>query len=208
MTRRLNFYFSLLAIMALSASADLLAAGSPPQNSRAAHFCGGHPTLEGGIGVGKLKLGMPVTEMIKVLGVPTSKPTEGTVGGAKWLNLYYLRSSDIDVFTRDSQVVEVLLGNGASNTRGCKTREGIGIGVHMADNIARVYGNPDSQMQVAPRLRFVVYNTRGIAMYMNTEGELLAIELFAPGTFCKLNSDLAVLGWNGIDCNKLSPSLK
>jgi len=195
-------------VVGLFASAILFVPVSFSQNSRAAHFCDGRPAIQPGIGIGKLKLGMPVTEMIKVVGEPPRKANEGSASGSKWLNLYYFRLSDIDVFARDSVVVEIALGNGAPKMRGCQTSEGIGVGERMTDKITKLYGKPEAEMRIAPSLRLVIYNSRGTAMYVNSRGEILGLELFAPGTFCVLNKDLATLGWSGIDCKKLTPPLK
>lgn len=206
----------LLFLGGLSLGATVFAPCSFAADLPAATFCAKHPMIEPGVGVGELKLGMPVSEVSKILGTPpipirnySEKTSPAGTNGSKWTKLNYYPVLDLSVVAQNSIVVEIRIGPGTPNTEGCHTKEGIGIGGRMSKKIAKAYGKPDAEMPTALNAKFVVYNDRGVNLVVNKQGALVRLALFAPGTFCALNEKLTAAGWSGPwSCRELTPPLR
>lgn len=207
--------YVLLFLGGLSFGATAFAPCSVADDLPAAKFCAKHPMVKPGVGVGELKLGMPVSEVSKILGAPpipirnySEKTSTAGTNVSKWAKLNYYPVLDVSVVTQNSIVVEIRIGPGTPNTGGCHTKEGIGIGGRMSRKIAKAYGKPDAEMPVALNAKFVVYNDLGVSLIVNKQGQVLLVELFAPGTFCTLNEKLIAASWGGPwGCSKLTPPL-
>lgn len=173
--------------------------------------CGGHARVDPGAGVGPLRLGMPVADVERLLGTPPMPVRQGTVAGVPWEDWYFFPRTDVEVFAKDSAVVQIVLGAGTPDTRGCATAEGIQLGSPAAA-LRAAYGAPDGVSIVRNQgggqvIAFWVYDKRGLQVILDTGNDVLGLEIFTSGTFCSVQDSLRALGWPRLDCAAFTPPL-
>ncbi len=155
-----------------------------------------------------MRLGMPLAEVGRLLGAPPTPVRHGTVAGSSWEDWYFFPRTDVEVVAKDSAVVQIVVGAGTADTRGCVTAEGIRLG----SPIQAAYGTPEGVFSLRRQsggqiITFWVYDKRGLQVVFDSGNDVLALAIFTPGTFCSLQDSLRVLGWPRLDCALLTPPL-
>lgn len=185
----------------------------PPPSSPLLHpaaLCTVDPTITPGSGISRIRLGMDLTEVTDLLAAPPKPVEKGTGADSTWKRFYYYPASDLGIVARDNSVVYITLGSGTEDTHKCATREGVHIGgeTTLTGRVNTAYGEPDGKLAIlGTNVEWWVYNARGLELNVNTQGQVIAVSVFAPGTFCNLQARLAELRWQGLTCTEFKPPL-
>jgi hypothetical protein len=145
-----------------------------------------------GTALGLLKLGMSIDEAQQLVGKPDLEEQTGKFGGSEWKKLYYYPGSDFYVIAQDGKIVELALGAGTQDTQSCSTSEGIRIG---SRKVKKAYGEPDEKPERGASVSDWTYNKKGISAIVNSQGEVLGIEVFVPGSYGTVRDRKAALHW-------------
>ncbi len=185
----------------------------PPPSSPLLHpaaLCTVDRTITPGSGISHIRLGMDLTEVTELLAAPPEPVEKRTGADSTWERFYYYPASDLGIVTRDNIVVYVTLGSGTEDTQKCATREGVHIGgeTTLTARVKTAYGEPDGKLALlGTNVEWWVYNARGLELNVNTQGQVIAVSVFAPGTFCNLQARLSELRWQGLTCTEFKPPL-
>ncbi len=185
----------------------------PPPSSPLLHpavLCTVDPTITPGSGISRIRLGMDLTEVTELLAAPPEPVEKSTGAGSTWERFYYYPASDLGIVARDKSVVYITLGSGTEDTHKCATHEGVHIGgeTTLTRRVKAAYGDPDGKLALlGANVEWWVYNTRGLELNVNIQGQVIAVSVFAPGTFCNLQARLSELRWEGLTCTEFKPPL-
>ena len=168
----------------------------PPSASllRADAFCTVDPTITPGVGISRLKLGMALTEVREFLAAPPNPVLRGTSGISTWEEFTYHPAGHsgggLAFVAQDDHLVYITLGFTEEVTR-CVTRDGIRVGGSTA-GIKAAYGNPEGTFQLNnTNFAWWVYNSRGLELGVNDQGQVLFVGVFTPGAYCKLHEPIS-----------------
>ena len=188
----------------------------PPPSTPLLHpasLCTVDPTIIPGGGMSRLKLGMPLTEVTEFLAAPSDPAKKDTSGDSTWQGLWYWSShSDLEITAQDNSIVDIIIGVGTSDNTKCVTREGIHVG-SLAASVKAAYGEPQGISSLPDKnVAWWAYNNLGFSVIVTMDGQVvLAMSVFPPGTFCRLQEPLVRLhlgGWPPPPaCTRFKPPL-
>jgi hypothetical protein len=167
--------------------------GIASANSHAKGICDDREIVAGKK-LGSLTLGMPVSEAMELMGKPELKEDTGTFEGHAWRNLYYYPKSDFKIIAEDDKIVELDLGGGSGDTPSCATRDGVQLG-SKAKKVQKAYGAPDQKPARGAMTVEWTYDKNGISLFVDSQGGVLGLIVFTPGTYGTLSRAKQALRW-------------
>jgi hypothetical protein len=148
-----------------------------------------------GQSLGPLTLGMTVDEATHLVGKPELADQTGTFDGSEWRRLYYFPGSDFAIVARDGKIVEFEIGSGTKDTLSCSTGKGIRLG-SKSNSVKKSYGAPDSDPGKGGMVQNWSYDKSGISfLIVDNSGQVLAIQVFTPGTYSTIDKRRKALNW-------------